>query len=264
MDLRYDSGSDEPDEVTQGGESSDVWLRKYAGDNRLSVTLHMRDKWILENDGWLNDDHVYAFMRDLEICFESLGESQASSLSSASLKGTLRGYREAEDNTIHVLHGGEARHWTVVHNLGGDAVVYMDAWKDSINRDVRDSLLRLFGRDEPDTVPGKKKKKRKKKDRVRFNMTKVNCWSQGDGWSCGYRALAMAWLMADGMSVPQLADVVLDVAKLGEWLLASLRSSEPKRPPLLDSSVGLKRVNPAREALFSAVTVTADKCRTIE
>ena len=63
-----------------------------------------------------------------------------------------------------------------------------------------------------------------------------------DGWSCGYRAIAYAWHLANGTTYPELADLQFDIEELPKWLMKCLQDKEITKPPTVHPGRHDKRV----------------------
>ena len=71
---------------------------------------------------------------------------------------------------------------------------------------------------------------------------RINTYAQLDGWSCGYRAVAYAWHMVNGASLPELADLQFDLDELPKWMLSCLENKHITAPPTVKAGPNDKRV----------------------
>lgn len=180
---------------------------------------------------FLSDQHLLFFMRYLEkdppnpesVC---LRECQETSLQHVS--GASGGFAPAAPNTVQPIHGVDQRHWVVAANVALEPV-FVDPFNCYISAKFRQALVQLFGQ-------------KADEEQREFVVVRINCLKQVDGWSCGYRACAYAWYIANGDGYTELANLDFDSEELVVWLHKCLCDRKVTRPPSKPPAANAARI----------------------
>ena len=248
--AEFDSGDDRdhPKDLCADGPAEDISVKVWLRLPWLTLWESDRRVFLRPND-WLNDNHLFGGMRQIEAAVPGSGQSQPPSMSAAhaSARNT---YRFSEKMCSTAIHGGTINHWTVSAEMtgqnsqGSTAPVYIDAFMPLIPDTVRRTLLLLYKLPDANSV------------RIR----RLNPYKQEDCFSCGHRVLGWAYLIAHGGSIEHVASTYFDVVQIHAWVKRLLEvGGEAGPPPVTTVPEDASRINSFCDDAWWWVTVYPDK-----